>query len=145
MINLYAQYQSKLIYSCLENFNVIDVMGAYAGGQFSENNHAWWVASVEFLYRNLKSGLLEIDTCPQGFFFEDVDSLCRHYIEVGPNQNDTSVYIYFCASEFLKELVLKHALMDWSYVNGQLNQDFIEDIKYIYSKAHVGFDEQFVF
>lgn len=145
MMDLYTQYQSKLIYACLENFNVIDVMGGYAGGQFAKDNHLWWRASVEFLYRNLKSGLLEIDTSPEEFCFKGIDSLCRHYMETGPNLNDTSIYIYFCASEVLKRLVSKHTMMNWSYVNGPLNQNFIEDVKRIYSNAHVGFDEQLVF
>lgn len=140
MNNLYAQYQSKLIYSCLENFNVFDVMGAYAGGQFSVDNLVWWRASVDFLYRNIKSGLLEVDTCPDGLLVDDIDSLCRHYMEVGPDQKDMFGYVYFCASELLKELVLKHELMGWDYVNAGPNQNFIEDIKYIYSKANVGFD-----
>ncbi|RUO31144.1 hypothetical protein [Aliidiomarina soli] len=142
MIDLCSQYQSTLIYSCLENFNVVDAMGGYAGGQYAKDNSLWWAASVEFLYRNLKSGLLEVDTCPDGLSYEGPENLCRHYMNLGPSQNDRSMYIYFVASKALMQLVSKYSMMDWKCVNTRLNRAFFEVVLHIYAEGDVEFNKK---
>jgi|GEM_PF-6558269 len=143
--DLYIAYQSKLIYSCLENFNVMDVMGGYAGGQYAKDDKLWWATSIDFLYRNLKSGLIEVDTSPGDFCYESIGNLCRYYMDAGPNQNDLAAYIYFCASDVLDGLVSKYAMKDWQYVNSRVNRDFMSEVEKIYVRSDVGFDRPLLF
>lgn len=143
--DLYIAYQSKLIYSCLENFNVVDVIGGYAGGQYAKDNKLWWATSIDFLYRNLKSGLIEVDSCPGDFHYENIDTLCRYYMEIGPNQSDLATSIYFCASDVLDGLVSKYVMKDWQHVNSRVNQDFMNEVEKIYARSDVGFDRPLSF
>ena len=133
----WKQYQWTLIYACMENLNVIQLMGGHCGGQFAEDNTAWWHASIEFLYRNVKSGLLEIDTCPESLSIKDIYHLCKHYLSNGADQNDLSLYIYFIGTDKLINLISKHSMMDWSKINDDINMSFIKELQDVYKSAGV--------
>lgn len=139
--DLYLQYQSKLIYACLDDFSGISVMGGYGGGQDSATPNIWWQASVDFLYRNLRCGLIEANPVHKDFPINDPLALCQLFAAVKPADSTFWFYVQFDGTPLLASIVENHALMDWACVHQPLNRAFIEEVEEIYISNGVGFSE----
>jgi hypothetical protein len=130
-------YQRQLIRGCLDDFSANDALPNFMGGQFGGGEDIWRTAVIKFLCLNVESGLLEV-THQQFDVGRNVDKL-RVLLVHGSKERDIDVdtmwnIVYFNGTEKLIALVKGFGLLDWGFVNSDINDNFIEKLADIYDK-----------
>lgn len=134
---LATAFQRSLVFAALEDFSTVDVLGNIRGGQFGECPSAWEKQATEFIYLNLKAGLIQIknayDIVPPDITAEGLRNLLA---STNPEVNVILwMGLQFTATDALVRLVDGAGLLGWGAINSELNTEFIQGIDLIYLGA----------
>jgi hypothetical protein len=141
--NLEDGYQATLVYLGIEDdICGLNVFATYQGGLQGANYPVWWQAVVDFLYRNLQSGLIDLAPNSENKAKISIDEVCRDFAEKNPKKNNDLLWlgVRFQSTPKLLAILDKHALDSWSDVDEVANKLFLLDIKNIYSESDVPWD-----
>lgn len=143
-----AAYQSALIYACLDDFTPSSALHNLHGGMYGGDVARWKEETLEFLYRNLATNLIEVSPIQSVYREMSYDDLCRNLNLERPYSVHTKtvstlwVSIYFSGTSKLENIVAQHGLLDWKFFRGPNNQAFLEDVLDIYREHGVGMESR---
>lgn len=139
---LWLAYQRKLIFAGLDDFSGSGTLGDYVGGQSGSNGELWWQEAVDFLYRNLISGLIEPNTVVHELPLDDPFVLCEIYAIMNPNINFPDGFPiwhlpYYIGTNKLSKLLRQHNAFGWEHFNDSLNIGLVDSLDVIYTDSNV--------
>lgn len=145
---LYA-YQQQLVFAGLDDFTGVGVLGAYMGGQYGGTSSLWRQAAVDFLYRNLVSGLITVapsSVLPQ---INTNEGLIRLFADNIPNGiGGTTVscwdYIFFDGTPNLDKILEEHNIHNWSQFHAPFNAIFMGEIENLYQQFDLSLEKKTV-
>lgn len=117
------------------------------GGQDGARGNEWAQATVNFIYRNLKTELIEVVPQQHQFRKMSPSELCEKLIQSSPiegglgKNDDTWETLFFLGTPALELLVSKHQLLDWKYFRSPIHSEFIAELSSLYEQYGVGFQK----
>lgn len=137
---LLQDYQKALIYAGLDDFTPNAVLSSTFGGVYGNQVEQWKSVVIDFIYRNMTCGLLEVspvqtkckDATPQDvrtlLSSVDLDDIATSVIWVAT---------YFDGTKKLDELLSSFCLKDWIHLNDSPNLLFQNTLLEIYQENGV--------
>ena len=135
-------YQQALIYACLDDFTGSSALSGVLGGQHGPHIGAWKQASIDFIYRNLITNLIEVSPYQKSHRGIEPKNLCEMLAKDELNSNLTGVStlwvgVYFDGTLALEALVRKHKMLEWEFLNAPIKHEFLGEIFDLYRKSGI--------
>ncbi|MEX3972022.1 hypothetical protein [Paraburkholderia caribensis] len=132
-------YQRQLIVASLDDFTPNATLSHVHGGQYGPNVQLWKNSVVNFLWINVRCGLLEGTHRKDISERKDSDFLKEILINGDPTIGlDAEILwnaLYFNSTEKLDEMLDKFQLRDWGALGFETNQLFISELKVLYGSV----------
>ena len=135
-------YQRQLVYACLDDFCGIGTLSSYEQGAFGSNSKVWCQAAIDFLYRNLVTGLIESNTVVPELPLLDPLALCNIYATTNPNDQFADCFPiwqipYYIGTNKLSKLLQSCNAFGWEHFNDSLNIGLVDSLDVIYTDSNV--------
>ena len=136
-------YQAALIWACLDDFTASSALANLYGGQDGPNKSAWKQATIDFIYRNLVSKLIEINPRQGAYRAIDPQELVGMLESEDPDADAEIqpsivwIALYFDGTALLESIVRKHGMLDWQFLGAPINGTFLADVCEMYRQHGV--------